>query len=382
MRIAYICVDPGIPIFGTKGASVHVQEVIRELRKAGHDVHVYATRVGTDVPADLQDIPVTRFKLGTKEPEARENAQIQASADIVAALTDDGAEFVYERYSLFSTALADSGLPGILEVNAPLIDEQRTHRVLINDLAAQRALQVQVRAARAVICVSEAAANWVRASVPNTDNVHAIANGVNTDRIRPQPETPGVPVVTFVGTLKPWHGTEYLIRAAAHAQQQWRLRIIGDGPEREHLEFLARGLGLEVDFCGAVPPEDMSAQLAGSAVGVAPYPAPKTNDAHYFSPLKVYEYLAAGLPVVATRVGQVPGALGGVVKQEDSDHLEVREAGVIVEGSSPEALAQAIDYLVTDAHLRATTGARARELAVSQHSWAGVVSQMWELAHG
>ncbi|HEX2246788.1 MAG TPA: glycosyltransferase, partial [Arthrobacter sp.] len=79
MRVAYLCADPGIPVFGTKGASVHVQEIIRAWRTRGADVHVYCTRTGDDVPADLADIPVTRIKVpGSQGPE-REAAQAAAA---------------------------------------------------------------------------------------------------------------------------------------------------------------------------------------------------------------------------------------------------------------------------------------------------------------
>jgi len=64
----------------------------------------------------------------------------------------------------------------------------------------------------------------------------------------------GDPVVTFVGTLKPWHGVTDLLAAAALAKRPWKLRIIGDGPERATLEEQAAGLGIEVDFRGAVAP--------------------------------------------------------------------------------------------------------------------------------
>ena len=56
MRIAYICCDPGIPVFGTKGASVHIQEVVRELRFIGHEVALYAVRSGKHIPDDLTDL--------------------------------------------------------------------------------------------------------------------------------------------------------------------------------------------------------------------------------------------------------------------------------------------------------------------------------------
>src|SRR5699024_4344658 len=56
MRIAYTLLDPGIGVFGTKGAAVHVQEVIRALRADGHQVTVFCTRTNDDVPADLADL--------------------------------------------------------------------------------------------------------------------------------------------------------------------------------------------------------------------------------------------------------------------------------------------------------------------------------------
>lgn len=365
MRIAYISLDPGIPIFGTKGASVHVQEVVREFLALGHEVTVFTTRKGKEVPADLADLPVREYKIGTKDAAERELAQQQITAEMVANVAEWGADFVYERYSLFSTVLADTALPGVLEVNAPLIDEQKTHRVLVNEDQAQAALSRQTQAASAVVCVSDPVRDWVLTHVP-TAKAHTVPNGVSVNRIQPSPEAAGSPVVTFVGTLKPWHGVSDLIEAAAQAQQDWQLRIIGDGPEREALETLAQELGVQVDFRGAVVPENMPTEIAGSAMGIAPYPAASNSSEHYFSPLKVYEYLAAGLPVVATEIGQIPELIDG--------------AGLLVPGSDSAALAAAIDHLVADPATRAHMGSTARKLAVQKHSWGSVVARIFDLA--
>ena len=369
MRITYVTVDPGIPVFGTKGASVHIQEVVRELIRRGHDVTVHTTRAGRDIPDDLAGLEVIETRIDAEDPGARERAQREVSAQIAARVIADGADVVYERYSLFSTALAEvtdaTGAAGVLEVNAPLIEEQRTHRVLVDEEAAENALARQVTAATATVAVSDPVRDWVRERT-GSDRVHTVPNGVSITRIVPRPEDIGDPVVTFVGTLKPWHGVADLLAAAALAKRPWKLRIIGDGPERAALEEQAAGLGIEVDFRGAVAPADMPGQLAGSAIGVAPYPDLGGEQQQYFSPLKVYEYLAAGLPVVASAVGQLPQILG--------------ELGTLVPPSGPAALAAAIDDLAADPVLRGELGWRGRVQAEEKHSWAGAVDHILDLA--
>ena len=364
MRIAYVCLDPGIPVFGTKGASVHIQEVVREYRRRGHDVTVYATRRGSDVPDDLAELRVVDVPITTRDEEERERAQQAASASVSDMVRAGGYDLVYERYSLFSTVIAECGVPGILEVNAPLIDEQRTHRVLVDEQAADAALREQVQAALATICVSDPVRDWVIARTEGT-RVFTVPNGVNVHRITPQPESPGAPVVTFVGTLKPWHGVDVLLRARAHAHKDWQLRIIGDGPMRAELDDLARSLGIDVDFRGAVAPDAIPQHMAGTAIGVAPYPAMDTDSDQYFSPLKVYEYMAAGLPVVASRVGQLPEIMG--------------ESAYLVPPSDPEALAAALDALVANPVERARVGSDNRRQAEREHSWTGTVDHI--LAH-
>lgn len=364
MHIAYVCLDPGIPVFGTKGASVHIQEVVREYRRRGHDVTVYATRRGSDVPDDLAELRIVDVPVTTRDEEERERAQQAASASVSDMVRAGGYDLVYERYSLFSTVIAECGVPGILEVNAPLIDEQRTHRVLVDEQAADAALQEQVQAALATICVSDPVRDWVIARTEGT-RVFTVPNGVNVHRITPQPESPGAPVVTFVGTLKPWHGVDVLLRARAQAHKDWKLRIIGDGPMRAELDDLARSLGIDVDFRGAVAPDAIPQHMAGTAIGVAPYPAMDTDSDQYFSPLKVYEYMAAGLPVVASRVGQLPEIMG--------------ESAYLVPPSDPEALAEALDALVANPVERARVGSDNRRQAEREHSWTGTVDHI--LAH-
>lgn len=377
LRVAYLCADPGVPVFGTKGASVHVQEIVRAWRARGARVHLYCTRLGDEVPADLRDLPVTHVPVpGALDAGERERAQERAAAQLADAAMADGADLVYERYSLFSRALAVLGaraagarISRILEVNSPLIEEQARHRTLVDAPAAWAALRSQVGAADRVVAVSPPVADWVGRHTAAGDRLRIVPNGVNVDRIRP-PATPaaqsGTAVVVFVGTLKPWHGLEILIEAAALAGSSWQLRIVGDGPLRQTLRGQAAARGVPVDFRGAVAPERIAGELRDAVVAVAPYPA---SDDHYFSPLKIYEYAAAGLPVVATDIGQIPQIVSH------------GQTGLIVPPSDPAALAAGIDSLVRDPECAARLGRAGRARAVAEHSWAHALDSIVDGVH-
>lgn len=367
MRIAYVLLDPGIGVFGTKGASVHVQEVTRALRAEGHDVTVFCTRTDSHVPADLADLDVRRHRLPKGAGPEREAAVAAAAAAIAEEISADGFDLVHERYSLFSDVaarLADPAhgpaIPAILEVNAPLVEEQRAHRSLHDEAGAREATRRQLRAARLVSCVSPQVARWARDEGAAASRVVVTPNGVNTARITPRPDgerrvTNSPVTVGFVGTLKPWHGTHLLLHALAAAREDLGLEVIGTGPEHEALARLAAELGIaeRVRLHGAVAPDEVPQVLHRLDIAAAPYPA---GD-HYFSPLKVYEYLAAGLPVVASAIGTIPQMLGG------------GELGVLVPAGDVAALAEALDALAADPQRRARLGRAAREAAVAEHDW-------------
>jgi glycosyltransferase involved in cell wall biosynthesis len=365
LRIAYLCADPGVPVFGTKGASVHVQEIVRSWRARGARVHLYCARIGDHVPDDLRDLPVTHIPVpdGSLAGE-RERAQQRVAAHLADAALADGVDIVYERYSLFSRALSvvGAGVAGarivrILEVNSPLIEEQARYRRLVDAPAAWATLRAQVDAADRVVAISPPVADWVCGHTAAGDRLRVVPNGVNVDRIRPSATSAsrsGTAVVVFVGTLKPWHGIEILIEAAALACSSWQLRIIGDGPLRQSLREQATARGVPVDFRGAVAPDHIAGELNDAIVAVAPYPA---SDDHYFSPLKIYEYAAAGLPVVASDLGQVPRI------------VTHGETGLLVPPSDPAALAASIDALVLHPERAARLGRAGRARAVAEHSW-------------
>lgn len=381
MRLAYACADPGVPVFGRKGSSVHVQEVVRAMRRRGVEVELFACRLDDDPPPDLAGVIVhVLTSIPPGDAATRERAALAANRSLRAALDQRGPfDAVYERYSLWSYAgmeyARDLGVPGLLEVNAPLIEEQARHRELVDREGAERVAQRVFSAATALLAVSDAVAAYLGRYPAAEGRVHVVPNGVDPRRFsaRPRPASgaePGAFTIGFVGTIKPWHGLGLLIDAFERLYRRdatMRLLIVGDGPERERLEraVTTRGLAGVVRFAGAVQPREVPLLLAAMDVAVAPYP--ELPD-FYFSPLKVYEYMAAGLPVVASRVGQL------------SRVIEHGTNGLLYEPGDLGALCTALSLLRADPVLRSCLGARARRTVCRHHTWDAVVGRILELA--
>jgi glycosyltransferase involved in cell wall biosynthesis len=379
MRVAYVCTDPGVGVFGRKGASVHVQEVVRALRRRSEVVELFAARVGGCPPPDLADLVV--HDLGRprdRDPARRERLLMAANGTLRSRLHAAGPfDLVYERYALWGhTGMAyarTAGIPGVLEVNAPLIDEQAAHRDLADRAAAEQVARTVLGAATVRVAVSAGVARWVRRRVPATQTVHVVPNGVDPGRFAARGPAASSSAVTvgFVGTLKPWHGTDVLLEAfrriaGAADGHDLRLLVVGDGPLRQALADTAAAAGIadQVAFTGSADPAEVPALLAATDIAVAPYPARQDD---YFSPLKVYEYLAAGVPVVASRVGQVPEVIRDGV------------TGLLVEPGDPASLAEAIATLRHDPGLRTRLGRAGRAHVMRHHTWDRVVDRILAL---
>lgn len=384
MRIAYVCADRGVPVFGGKGSSIHVQEVIRQLRRQGEDVEVFARRIGGEAPPGLEGLTVHRLpKTPRGDAAVRERADLESNTALERALAARGRfDLVYERHSLWSFAgmehAAATGTPGLLEVNAPLLEEQRRYRGLVLEDEAAAAVRRAYRAASALLAVSQGVARHIRDQVTPPEHVYVVPNGVDPARFAAGPghggaghdRSGGVFTIGFVGTLKPWHGVETLVESFAGlspADPALRLLIVGDGPQREDLEALVRERGIadRTIFRGAVDPSGIPTQIEAMDVAVAPYPA--TED-FYFSPLKILEYMAAGRAVVAAGIGQI------------NDLVDHEVTGLLYEPGDCAALAAALGRLRADPGLRRRLGTEARRVTVRDRTWRSVVQRILDIA--
>jgi glycosyltransferase involved in cell wall biosynthesis len=378
MRIAYVSADLGVPVFGRKGCSIHVQEVVRALRARGADVELFTARPEGDPPPGLEAVPVHPLPNPTAgDRAARARAALAANPDVRTALEREGPfDIVYERYSLWSYAgmgyARDHGTPGLLEVNAPLIEEAAEHRGLADRAGAERVAERVFRDATALLAVSAEVAAYLGRYPDAVRRTHVLPNGVNPERFPADlpPSRPGAFTVGFVGSMKAWHDLPTLVEAFVlfrRVAPDARLLLVGDGPERERLQgdLAARGLREAVEFTGAVAPGEVPGLLASMDVAAAPYPKLAT---FYFSPLKVYEYMAAGRPVVASRLGQ----LAEMIRHEVD--------GLLCAPGDAAALAADLERLWREPALRHRLGQAARAKALREHTWEAVARRILGLA--
>jgi glycosyltransferase involved in cell wall biosynthesis len=389
MRIAYLTADFGVPVLGTKGASAHVRGLVRALRSEGHDVFVLAANIGEDADASfrLQHVPfgATLMELY----EALQNEEICAGTRLAKdlrnllyalnlelqgrlMLEEFRPDFIYERHCLFATAGRELSryfdVPLILEVNAPLLLEQQKMRGLSLPLVAHTAERVVLTGADHVVTVSQPLRTYVTDLGVPPDRVSVIPNGVDPDVFGPGVGLAAIKqqlgwadrfVVGFVGSMKPWHGVETLLEALqllGGAESPFRLLLVGSGPLLADLETQSRQLGLAdaVHMTGAVPHHAVPALLRGMDVTVVPYAADADE---YFSPVKLFEYMAMALPVVAARVGQVCEVVD-----------DGRTGWLCTPGDAGE-LARLIRMLEADRELCRTVGAAAREHVLNEFTW-------------
>jgi glycosyltransferase involved in cell wall biosynthesis len=399
VRILYISTDFGVPVLGFKGASVHIRELTDALAELGHEVVVMTPNVGEGNTTRAQVVHVaaphlpppvapTLCRLGAPwgrgkqlERETRElyyNVEFLRAAQRLAAQWHP--DLVYERYALFGLAgsmLARRlGLPHLLEVNAPLRLERRRGPGLVLDGPARWCERRIFGTARHVLCVSRPLAAYVNEKGGRPGRVHIQPNGVNVAKFHADDRGAKLRaqlgfsnedvVVGFVGSLKPWHGVEHLVEAFAGAQVRGpnlRLLIVGDGPVRSVVERLITegGLAGAVRLVGNVAHSDVPGYLAVMDIAAAPYVAIPD---FYFSPLKVFEYMAAGSAVIAPRLGQIPELV-----------CNGKTGLLYAPGDRPE-LVEGLVTLAQHADLRARLGARAAEEVRIHHTWEAIARRV------
>ena len=214
--------------------------------------------------------------------------------------------------------------------------------------------RLAVRTADRVVVTSSASADYlVTQHGLDRRRVRVVPNYVDTDVFAPEPGEPRQKdLAVFVGRLSPEKGVTTLVDAAARVPGL-RLRVVGDGADREALARRAASAVVPIEFTGTVPNAALPRLLREASVFVLP----SLYEGH---PKALLEAMACALPVIGS---DVPGI---------AEVIRHRENGWLCRPGDPIGLADALATLVTDEALRTHLGARARA-DVERHYSVGVV---------
>jgi glycosyltransferase involved in cell wall biosynthesis len=348
-----------------------VEEVARGLAARGHEMHVLAIpgerrTNGAAVPFELHPSGL---------PFDHRFLRFTAQRRVEAILSKHGIEAVMERYYNFGgegvRAASARGIPSVLEVNSPIKDHAGSAKSVLDRALLFRPLQ---RLREGMVSQAAALVTPLPAIVPESvpaDKVHRVHWGANVDRFRPEgprkalaiPE--GSRVVAFSGSFRPWHGADLLVRAAARVRRRHPeafFLFLGSGPSLPEARTLARRFGIESAFLftGPVAYQEMPSYLRLAHIGVAPYQPsrlPEMKLGFYWSPLKIFEYMATALPVISLDVPPV------------AEIIRPGEEGLLVPEGDEDALADAIETLLCDPARARSLGESGRERVVACFSW-------------
>ena len=398
LKTVYLSADRGIPVLGNKGASVHIRSLVGALQLCGCQAVVVTANLGkesglkasfpaVEVRADnnTKDILCGWRELETNQNLLREIECLYLNSalerELLNLYSQVKYDFIYERYSLWSIAGATVArklrLPFILEVNSPLVEEQRQYRNLELEPLALAVAQLNFHLADKIIAVSKDVQEYLVRSDIHKSKVVVMPNGVDPERFKPRKKVTKSKffdqsaeknkfVIGFVGSLKPWHGVRFLAQAfrKLHSKDKsYHLLIVGDGPERAYLEQLARKetLNGSMTLVGAVKHDQIPDLIQAMDVTVAPYP---NLEDFYFSPLKLFEYMASGKPVIASACGQIESL------------IQHKREGYLVSPGDQVGLAEAIETVRNNPGLAYSMGKKAAEKVRRNYTWENNASKV------
>ena len=386
MRVALLCLDRGVPLGGAKGCSVHLRSVAAALLRAGHEVEALVVEPGPEPESE----PLLASGLRVRHLDGAPGASAPApgpgplpgAAEIARHLEAVGPDLVIERLALLAPVGAEAasrlGVPHVYEINAPLENEAADHRGFTDLGAARAGFRAGFARSSGAIAVSEEVARWARTLAPAGYEVQVVPNGADPIFF----ETPGSDAVDrmrralgfvqpafnvgFVGSFKPWHDLENLVRAVAGlgVRTPSRLVAVGDGPRRSAVLAAAFSSGVQVAHLPHVPHEDVPAVFALCDAVAVPY----ASEEAYFSPLKLAEAMSAGRPVVASATGPCMRV------------IRHGEDGLLVPPGDSVAMTAALRRLALDPDLRERLGGAARRSASRLFNWDRAVARMLALA--
>jgi len=379
MKIFMVC---DVWLDGRDAQTTHVLELFKNLGKL-RDTHLFAPR-----PKKLVNEAQNTIFIPTVMPIFKSAFyQLFFFFYLIFHCPKRSPNVIYSRCSslTFSPVLISKifRIPYVVEVNGLLIDEMKMidkPEPCIRIRIAELNEKINYKHAKKIVVVTQGIKNGIKRlyNIPD-EKIVVIPNGANTDLFKPMDHKEArkelnfdrdANYICFVGNLAPWQGVEYLIRSAPlilKEHPKTKFLIVGDGQMKEELINLAEKIGVsdKFIFTGAVPYEEVPNYINASDVCVAPF-IKERNMRIGLSPLKIYEYMSCGKPVVSSRIPNL-------------EFIEQNHAGLLVEPENPKELAKAIIKLLKDEKLRRELGENGRKYVTKNHSWEAVARKVAEV---
>ena len=365
------------------GQAVHLEELVGAFRDLGHDVSVVGPQ--SFARASFGDDPKLLGQLKRILPKALYEVlelgyNIPAYMRLSRARQKQSPDIIYERYNLYSLAgvwlSKRTGVPLLLEVNAPLARERATYGSLGLPWLASWLEHWAWRHAAAVLPVTAVLASEMRTAGVRPERIFVIPNAIDpkrfvqplsVERAKAELGLSDQIVLGFTGFMRHWHGLDQVISwlGRPDSLQRLHLVLVGDGPALSALKAQTAALGLasRVTFTGLVDRDAIARVLAAFDIALQP------KAVAYASPLKLFEYMALGKAIVAP------------------DQPNIREvlvhdvSALLFDPARPDQLTDAIAQLAADTALRQRLGKAAHEaIALRSLTWSDNAKQVLTIA--
>ena len=356
------------------GQAVHIRALQRALRETGHEVReVGLVQQGGEGAGPQGDRGRSRWGWVTKLPRfmlelAEYGYSGMARRKLVGAARDFKPDFLYERYAFGNLggvmASRTLDLPLVLEVNSPLVDELVKTRGLALEGLAHRIERAIFRGAARICVVTRVLGELLVELGAPAEHILVTPNGVHpadfeydsfggrrlvTERARRDLGLPADPdrdelVLGFVGYFRDWHRLDLVVELLSRPGfERLRFCVIGEGPAEASIREAAERLGVADRVILSGPREHARIPQLLPAFDIALMPAINP----YASALKLHEYMAAGLPILAPDQPNL------------EEVVEHDRSALLVPSGCLDSLEVAARRVIDDADLRASLGSAA-----------------------
>jgi glycosyltransferase involved in cell wall biosynthesis len=364
MRILYITLED---LSLHKGSVTHIKEIVAGLRKRGHQVGLVGPPWNSIILSSL----FLLFSVFRKLPQY----------DIIYARDYHTAIIAFLPRLLFHRKL-------VCEINGLADEEQKLKgRSILNQIISffiLKAENVASRISHQVICVTPQIANYfIQHFHCDPDKVKIISNGVNTKKFFPIADKNllakirsefGIRekdnLIVFIGNLAPWQGVEYLIQVAPLLLEKiknLKFLVVGEGKWKGRLEKTIKESGLDsyFIFTGMVDYDQIPHCINIADICVLPKKKLKSG----YSPIKLYEYMACGKPIICSDA-------------EGFKFIEEERIGRVVDPEDTISFKEALEELIQNRNERERMGKKALFIARNRFGWEIKVAEIEKVLKG